>query len=261
MPRFAANLSMLFTELPFLDRFAAARAVGFAAVEFQFPYAHAVAELSSRVKDNGLEVVLFNLPPGEFEIGERGIACLPGREAEFASGVEVALRYANELNCPKINCLAGFKPAGLDRGEALAVLLSNLSYAAGKLSDHAIQLIVEPLNTFDMPGFLLNRSADALAVMDALGPANVKLQYDLYHMQRMEGELMATLSRLLPRIGHIQLADVPGRHEPGTGEINYRNVFSHIDTIGYDGWVGCEYKPLTTTQDGLGWLAAHGITL
>ncbi len=253
MPRFSANISTLFTELPFLERFAAARSAGFDAVEFQFPYEFTPEAISERVKDNGLAAVLFNLPPGNFAAGERGIACHPGREGEFAAGVGEALHYAGILDCRTINCLAGLLPTHVSQADGRTVLKENLSVAAGILAKNGIQLVIEAINSFDMPRFFLNRSADAMALIDELRPFDVKFQYDVYHMQRMEGELFATIQRLLPRIGHIQIADVPGRHEPGTGEINFPNLFRHLDAIGYSGWVGCEYVPRKSTGEGLVW--------
>ena len=261
MPKFAANLSMMFSEVPFLERFAAARAAGFKAVEFQFPYAFPASNIAARVKDNGLHVVLFNLPPGDFEKGERGIACLPGRESEFRAGVDAMLDYAAALNCKTINCPAGIRPADLEHSAALNQCTKNLNLAAERLASENIQLVIEPLNQNDVPGFLFSRSADAIALMDSVGHPNLKLQYDLYHMQRSEGELTTTLARLQPRIGHIQIADVPDRHEPGTGEINFTHMLRHIDAIGYSGWIGCEYRPRTTTVHGLRWITDHGFSL
>ncbi len=254
MPRFSANVSTLFTELPFLDRFAAAREAGFEAVEFQFPYDFTPQEIAARVKDAGLMVVLFNLPPGDFAAGERGLACHPRREKEFAAGVSEALRYAAMLDCRTINCLAGLLPIKTSEAEGRMALKTNLSVAASIMAKNGIQLVIEAINSFDMPRFFLNRSADAEVLMDELQPLDVKFQYDVYHMQRMEGELFNTVRRLLPRIGHIQIADVPGRHEPGTGEINFPNLFRHLDAIGYGGWVGCEYVPRTSTGKSLAWL-------
>jgi hydroxypyruvate isomerase len=261
MPKFAANLSMMFPEVPFLERFAAARAAGFKAVEFQFPYDFPVADVAQRVKDNGLEVILFNLPPGDFAKGERGIASLPGREAEFREGLDRMLAYAKATGCRKVNCLAGIKPQGLDREEALDTLAGNLAHAAPILAAEGIALLVEPINSIDMPGFLVNRSSEGIALLDRAASSNLALQYDVYHMQRMEGDLCATMQRLLPSIGHIQIADAPQRQEPGTGEINFRTVLNHIDAIGYDGWIGCEYRPRTTTAEGLRWITEHGFSL
>lgn len=254
MPKFAANLSMLFTELPFLDRFAAASKSGFRGVEFQFPYAMDKEELADRLAAAGLNQVLFNLPAGNWEAGERGIACHPDRISEFQDGVGRAIDYARTLHCPKLNCLSGIPPQGVDSDTARKTLASNLKFAASKLREAGILLVVEPVNTYDVPGFFLHSSQDTMALFDEVGSDNIKLQYDIYHMQRIEGELAATIERLLPRIGHMQIADNPGRHEPGTGEINYPFLFNFIDRIGYTGWIGCEYRPLSTTEAGLGWM-------
>ncbi|HUG23987.1 hydroxypyruvate isomerase [Piscinibacter sp.] len=253
MPRFAANLTMLFNEVPFLDRFERAAKAGFKAVEFLFPYAHPAAEIKARLDANGLTLVLHNLPAGDWDAGERGIACLPDRRAEFREGVARAIDYAGALGVKQINCLAGKTPANVSTAQAGDTFVANLRYAAGELAKAGVKLLIEPINTFDIPGFHLCRTEQAIAVMDAVGSDNLFLQYDLYHAQRMEGELAATLERHLPRIAHVQLADNPGRHEPGTGEINYAFLFAHLDRIGYRGWVGCEYKPAGTTEAGLGW--------
>jgi hydroxypyruvate isomerase len=204
----------------------------------------------------GVQIVLHNLPAGDWDAGERGIACLPERVAEFRDGVALAIDYAKTLGVTQLNCLAGKAPAGADPAVLRATLIDNLRYAAGQLGRHGIRLLIEPINTFDIPGFYLNHTQQAIDLIDAVGSDNLFLQYDIYHMQRMEGELAATLQKHLPRIAHVQLADNPGRHEPGTGEINYRFLFAHLDRIGYGGWIGCEYKPKTTTTAGLGWLAA-----
>ena len=254
--RFAANLSMLFTELPFMQRFAAARAAGFDAVEYLFPYACPKEELAEQLQTHGLQQVLHNLPAGDWDAGERGIACHPDRVDEFRAGVAQAIDYATALRCPQVNCLAGKMPAGVAREQAHAVLVGNLRYAAAALQDAGIRLLLEPVNHFDIPGFFVTRTDQALALMDEVGSANLYLQYDIYHAQRMEGELAATLAAHLPRIAHIQLADNPGRHEPGTGEINYPWLFEHIAALGYSGHIGCEYKPRTTTTAGLGWRQA-----
>ena len=255
MPKFAANLTMMFNEVGFLDRFAAAKAAGFAAVEYLFPYDFPKDHLADRLKKHELTQVLHNLPAGEWAKGERGIACLPGREAEFREGVGRAITYAKVLGCGQLNCLAGIAPAGVDAGRVRSTLVENLRFAARELGRNGIRLLVEPINTFDIPGFNISRSAQALALFDEVGEKNLWLQYDIYHMQRMEGELAATIARLLPRIAHMQLADNPGRNEPGTGEINYDYLFRRIDELGYSGWIGCEYKPKGKTTDGLGWLA------
>jgi hydroxypyruvate isomerase len=255
MPKFAANLSMLFTELPFLERFEAAARHRFRAVEYLFPYAYPAADLAARLQELGLAQVLHNLPAGDWEVGERGIACLPDRKAEFREGVGRAVEYATALHCPQVNCLAGKAPDGVSATVLRDTLVENLSYAASVLQAAGIRLLVEPINTLDIPGFYLNRSAQALQIMDEVGSPNLFLQYDIYHMQIMEGDLARTMERALPRIGHIQLADNPGRNEPGTGEINYPFLFDFLDRAGYRGWIGCEYKPRRRTEEGLGWLA------
>ena len=257
MPRFAANLTMLFTELPFLDRFERAAKAGFRAVEFLFPYAHDVHEIRQRLDDNGLSLVLHNLPAGDWDAGERGIGCHPDRVDEFRAGVARALEYATVLGVPQLNCLAGKVPAGVDDGTLRRTFVANLRFAAGELKQAGLKLLIEPINHFDIPGFYLNRTAQAVAILDDVASDgrtdNAFVQYDIYHAQRMEGELAATMQKYLPRIAHIQLADNPGRNEPGSGEINYPFLFAHLDRIGYAGWIGCEYKPATTTEAGLAW--------
>ncbi len=254
MPRFAANLTMMYTEVPFLDRFALAARSGFKAVEFLFPYAFDADDIKRRLVDNGLTPVLHNIPPGDWDAGERGIACHPDRIDEFRAGVGRAIEYALALGVPQLNCLAGKAPAGVADELLRRTFVDNLRYAAKALEGAGLRLLIEPINRFDIPGFYLNHTAQAAAILDDVGAANAFIQYDLYHAQRMEGELAATLQTYLPRIGHIQIADNPGRHEPGTGEMNYPFLFAHLDRIGYAGWVGCEYKPATTTEAGLGWL-------
>jgi len=256
MPKFAANLTMLFTEEPFLDRFEAAAKAGFKAVEFLFPYGYGAEQIRAKALDAGVRIVLHNLPAGDWEAGERGIACLPERVAEFREGVARAIDYARTLEVTQLNCLAGKVPAGADPAALRATFLDNLRYAVAQLGAHGIRLLIEPINTFDIPGFYLHGTAQALEIIDAVGSDNLFLQYDIYHMQRMEGELAATMQKHLPRIAHIQLADNPGRNEPGTGEIHYPFLFQHLDRIGYTGYIGCEYKPRTTTTAGLGWLDA-----
>ena len=254
MPRFAANLTMLFNEVPFLDRFERAAKAGFKAVEFLFPYDFPVEEIKARLDANGLQLILHNLPAGDWAGGERGIACLPGREKEFRDGIGRAIEYASALGVPQLNCLAGKAQAGVASAELKHTLVENLRCAAQGLKVHGLKLLIEPINTFDIPGFFVNRTDQALAILDEVGADNAFVQYDIYHAQRMEGELAATMQKHLARIGHIQLADNPGRNEPGTGEIAYGNVFKALDRMGYTGWIGCEYKPATTTQAGLGWL-------
>jgi hydroxypyruvate isomerase len=253
MPKFAANLSMLFTEHPLLARFERAAAAGFTAVELQFPYDHAADEIKAQLDAHGLQLVLHNLPPGDWAAGERGIACHPDRVAEFRDSVAHGVAYARALGVGQLNCLAGKAPAGGADQTLRRTLVDNLRYAAGELKKAHIKLLIEPINSFDMPGFYVNRTAQALAILDEVGADNAYLQYDLYHAQRMEGELATTVERHLARIAHIQIADNPGRNEPGTGEINFAFLFRHLDRIGYGGWVGCEYKPATTTEAGLGW--------
>ena len=256
MPKFAANLTMLFNELPFLDRFEAAAKADFKAVEFLFPYAWPAQEIKQRLDAHGLTLVLHNLPAGNWEAGERGIACHPDRVDEFRTGVGTAISYAQALGVSQLNCLAGKAPAGVSESVLNETLVSNLRFAAAELKQAGLRLLIEPINTFDIPGFFLTGTAQAVALLDAVGADNAFVQYDIYHAQRMEGELAATMQKQLGRIGHIQLADNPGRNEPGTGEINYPFLFAHLDRIGYDGWIGCEYKPATTTQAGLGWRQA-----
>ncbi|MCE8029116.1 hydroxypyruvate isomerase [Halomonas daqingensis] len=254
MPKFAANLSMLFTEEDFLDRFQAAAEAGFKGVEYLFPYDYSAVELKARLDEHGLTQVLHNLPAGDWGAGERGIACHPDRVEEFRAGVEKAIDYASVLGCKQVNCLAGIQPQGVSLEQARRTLVENLRYAAEKLEAAGILLLAEPINTRDIPGFFLNRTEQALAIFDEVGSPNLKLQYDIYHMQIMEGDLAPTIEKHLARIAHVQLADNPGRHEPGTGEIHYPFLFAHLDRLGYDGWIGCEYKPKTTTREGLGWL-------
>ncbi|MDX1802731.1 MAG: hydroxypyruvate isomerase [Alcanivorax sp.] len=255
MLRFAANLTLLFTDYPFLQRFEAAARAGFQGVEYLFPYEWPAAELAKRLQDNGLTQVLFNLPPGDWQAGERGIACHPDRVEEFREGIFQALAYAEALDCHRLNCLAGLWPDQRHGEVAWQTLVENLRFAADVLAPSDITLTVEAINSrVDMPGFLLDTSSKAMAAIRDCGRDNVKLQYDLYHMQIMEGDLCRSLTRLCPHIGHIQFADNPGRHEPGTGEINYRHIFAHLASLDYPGWVSAEYHPLAGTEAGLEWL-------
>ena len=256
MPRFAANLTMLFNEVPFLDRFEKAAANGFDAVEFLFPYPYTAQELKERLDRHNLKLVLHNLPAGDWDAGDRGVACDPNRVDEFRAGVAKAVGYATILGTPQINCLAGKAPAGASSEQLRETFVANLRFAAAELKQAGIKLLIEPINHFDIPGFYLNTTAQAISIMDQVGSDNLFLQYDIYHAQRMEGELATTMQKHLNRIAHIQLADNPGRNEPGTGEINYRFLFQHLDKLGYSGWIGCEYKPATTTEAGLGWRSA-----
>jgi hydroxypyruvate isomerase len=248
---------MLFNEVSFLERFELAARAGFRAVEYLFPYAWKKEELAERLKAFGLRQALHNLPAGDWESGERGIACLPGREKEFRDGVERAIEYAKALSCPQVNCLVGKTPNGISSEEIRRTLVDNLRFAARALQSEGIRLLIEPLNDQDIPGFHLTRTRDALRIMEEVGHPNLWLQYDVYHMQIMEGNLMRTIEGNLTRIAHIQIADNPGRHEPGTGEIHYPNLFRFIEEKGYEGWIGCEYKPLGKTEEGLGWLKSY----
>ncbi len=259
MTRLAANLTMLFNEVDFLDRFEHAARAGFRGVEFLFPYAYRLDDIAARLDANRLELVLHNLPAGDWAAGERGIACHPGRKAEFEDGLGAAIEYARGLGVKQLNCLAGIVPPGVALEDAYLTLASNLEFAAGKLKGEGIRLLIEPINTFDIPGFFLHGTRQALDLIRATGSDNLFLQYDIYHMQRMEGEIAATIKANLPLIRHIQLADNPGRFEPGTGEINYRYLLGMLDEIGYDGWVGCEYKPRAGTAQGLHWIGDHGL--
>ena len=254
MPRFAANLSMLFTEVPLLDRFERAARAGFSTVELQFPYEEPAAAIQQRLRANRLTMVLHNLPAGDWAAGDRGIACNPARVAEFRAGVPKAITYATTLGVPQLNCLAGKPGDGTSDTVARATFVDNLRFAASALKAAGLKLLIEPINNFDVPGFWLNNTELAISVLDEVGADNAFVQYDIYHAQRYEGELAGTMSKYLARIGHIQVADNPGRNEPGTGEINYSFLFQHLDRIGYTGCVGCEYKPATTTEAGLGWL-------
>jgi hydroxypyruvate isomerase len=253
MPRFSANISMLFKELEFPERFEAAARAGFKAVEIQFPYAWERNRLAQIAQDAGIEVVLINIPAGDPEKGDRGIACLPSRVDEFRQGVARAVEYAKALGCKQMNCLAGVAPPDADGSKLRETYVSNLRYAADELERHGMNLLIEPINTRTIPGFYLNKSAQALAIMNEAGAANLKLQYDLFHMRIMGDDLAGTLSANLARIGHVQIADVPGRHEPGTGEIDFPPLFDLIDRLGYKGWIGAEYVPTAKTEDGLAW--------
>jgi hydroxypyruvate isomerase len=257
MAKFAANLSMLFAERPFLDRFAAAARAGFRGCEYWSPYEFPAAEIADRLRDNGLVQVLFNLPMGDVGKGERGLACLPDRVEEFRAGVGRAADYAQALGCPTVNCLAGIPRPTTKMAESRRTLVENLRYAGDRLAEAGVQMVLEPLNRHDFPGYFVTHSGRALYLIDEAGSTNVKLQYDVYHMQRMEGDLAATIERLLPRIGHIQIAGNPGRHEPSVGEINFRFLIERLDALGYEGWIGAEYNPRGRTEDGLGWFSSY----
>lgn len=254
MPRFAANLSMLFTEVPFLARFARARAAGFSAVEYLFPYDWPAEQIAAELESNGLTQVLFNLPPGDWQAGERGIACLPDRVEEFRAGVDQGMAYARVLGNTRLNCLAGLQPAELDDELAWQTLVANVQYAADRFAEAGLTLCLEAINSrVDMPGFILDTTGKVMALIEAVDADNVRLQYDIYHMQIMEGDLIRSMECLLPWIGHLQFADNPGRQEPGTGEINFPNVFAALDRLGYQGWVSAEYRPTAVTEDSLAW--------
>lgn len=256
MPRFAANLSMMYPAHAFLDRFAAAAADGFTAVEFLFPYEYPAEQLRGRLDACGLEQALFNAPPGDFAAGERGIASLPGREAEFRDGFGRALDYAEVLDCPRVHVMAGVVPAEADRGERLAVYRDNLTWAAGQAAVRGVDVLIEPINQRDMPGYLLSRQDEAHEIVGVIGAPNLKVQLDLYHCQITEGDVTVRLRSDIPtgRVGHLQIAGVPDRHEPDSGELAIDYLLAVIDATGYDGWVGCEYRPAAGTSAGLGWL-------
>jgi hydroxypyruvate isomerase len=259
MIKLAANLTMLWNEIDFLDRFDAAAKAGFTGVEYLFPYAYPKEALAERLHRHGLKQVLHNLPAGDWAKGDRGNACDPGRVGEFEDGVGTAVDYARTLGCTQVNCLAGIAPTDVDSEKLRATFVSNLRFAADKLGAAGIRLLIEPINTFDIPGFYLSHTQQALDIIRDTGSSNLFVQYDIYHMQRMEGELANTIKANLSKIAHVQLADNPGRNEPGTGEINYRFLFGFLDSIGYDGWIGCEYKPKNSTDEGLGWRRSHGV--
>ena len=253
MPRFAANLSMMFNEVPFLDRFAAAAKQGFQGVEFLFPYEHPAGEIRQRLRDSGLTQALFNMPPGDWGKGERGIASLPGRQAEFRDGVKRALDYAGTLECKLVHCMAGIVPAGVPLVTAGAVYAANLAWAAEQGAAAGVKLVIEPINHRDMPGYFLNTQAQGAAMVEAIGRDRLGLQFDVYHVQITEGDITKRMEQHMPVIAHMQIADVPARNEPGTGEIGWGFVFRRIDELGYQGWVGCEYRPAGDTVAGLGW--------
>jgi len=257
MPKFSANLSMLFTEVGFADRFERAARAGFKGVECQFPYELPKEDIAEKLKKYVQEIVLFNVPAGNWAAGERGIACLPGRESEFQEGVGKAIEYGKALKCPRINVLVGLTPKNVPADKVRQTLVSNLKFAADAMQKAGIALLIEALNDKDIPGFYLVRSSDTFKLIDEVGHPNLSLQYDIYHMQVMEGNLAKTIQQNVKRIGHIQLADNPGRNEPGTGEINFTNLFKFIDESGYTGWIGCEYKPAGKTEDGLGWVKPY----
>jgi 2-dehydrotetronate isomerase len=254
MPRFAANVSMMFTEEPFLERFAAASDAGFAAVEFLFPYEHSPQAIESNAKAAGVEIVLFNMPCGDWSAGERGIACIPGRQNEFRDGIDQALTYALRLGTRRLHAMAGIVPQEADPAVCRTTLVENLKYAAERLAPHGITLLLEAINTRDMPGFIVSTQLDSYRICEAVNAPNLKMQMDLYHMQIMEGDLSTKLKRYAPVCGHIQVAGCPERNEPDTGEVRSEYIFRLLDELGYQGWIGCEYRPAGRTVDGLAWI-------
>lgn len=257
MPKFSANLSFLYPDLPFAERFAAAAADGFRAVEYVSPYELPPETVAALLRDNGLEQALFNLPAGNWAAGERGIACLPGRVEEFRQGVETAIRYATALGCTRVNCLAGIRPPHLSNEVLDAVLVENLKYAAPRFAAAGVKLLIEPINSVvDIPGFFVDNTIHADGILDAVGNDNLFIQFDFYHVQIMQGDLIRNFASLQDRVAHVQIADHPGRHAPGTGEINYGFVLGELDRLGYDGWVGCEYRPRGGTGADLGWMGS-----
>ena len=257
MPKLAANLSMMFNEVDFMDRFGEAAEAGFTGVEYVSPYEYDKTEIAETLRRHGLTQVLFNLPVGNWAAGERGIACHPDRVEEFRAGIDKVIEYAKNLGCPQVNCLAGIAPEGSDPDALRKTFVSNLAFAAQRLGEAGVRLLIEPINQRDIPGFYLRDTSHALDIIMEAAVSNLYVQYDVYHMQVMEGDLVPTMRANLGSIGHIQIADTPGRNEPGTGEINYPFVLQAIDDMGYPGWVGCEYKPLTTTIEGLGWASTY----
>ena len=257
MPRFAANLSFLFNEVPFLERFGEAAHAGFRAVEFAFGYDYQVKEIAARVAEHKLDVVLINAPPGDWEAGDRGLASLPGREHEFSASIVTALRYAKALRCPRVHVLSGLLPEGADADERerrLRMLKRNLRFACQEAAEQNVTILMEPKNQRDFPGYLLSTQADAHAIREEIGMPNLCVQMDLYHAQIVEGDLTTKIRKWLPHIGHFQVAGVPARHEPNTGELNYDYLFKLLDELKYSGWIGCEYRPERTTSAGLSWL-------
>lgn len=254
MPRFAANLTMMYNEHPFLERFGAAAADGFKGVEFLFPYEFSAADIKQRLGKHGLDLVLFNCPPGDWAAGERGIAALPGREEEFRRSIQLALEYASALGNRRLHVMAGLLTSEAERANQRAVYLHNLAYAAEQAAAHGVTMLIEPINPRDMPGYFLNRQDEAHAICREISVANLKVQFDLYHCQIVEGDLATKMRRYITNIGHMQIAGVPERHEPYCGEVNYPYLFSLMDELGYEGWVGCEYRPRAGTSAGLGWL-------
>jgi 2-dehydrotetronate isomerase len=254
MLRFAANLTMMYGEYAFPDRFAAAARDGFTGVEYLFPYEYPAQHLAAWLKENGLTQVLFNAPPGDWAAGERGLAAVPGKEAAFRDAIATALEYAHVLSCPQVHVMAGIQPAGVERAGLRRTFVTNLAWAAEKASRAGVALLIEPINTRDMPGYFLNRQDEAHAIVDEIGSPALKVQMDLYHCQIVEGDVSMKLKKYLKKVGHIQVASVPARHEPNSGELDYKYVLALMEELGYDGWIGCEYRPKGATSEGLDWL-------
>ncbi|SNT32189.1 hydroxypyruvate isomerase [Noviherbaspirillum humi] len=254
MPKFAANLSMMFNEVPFLERFAAAAEAGFEAVEFLFPYEFPAQDIAARLQAHGLKNVLFNLAPGDWSQGERGMASLPGREAEFRASLGQAIAYAKALGTPRLHVMAGLLPPDAQREPRRRLYIDNLRHAAAETARHGLEIMIEPINTRDIPGYFLNTQAEAHAIREEVGAPNLKVQMDFYHAQIVEGDIATKVRQYLPHVGHVQIAGVPGRHEPDTGELNYPYLFRLLDELGYEGWIGCEYRPARGTVEGLGWM-------
>jgi hydroxypyruvate isomerase len=259
VPNFAANLSMMFQEVEFLDRFGAAAKAGFRGVEFLFPYDFKASDIADRLKTHKLTQALFNTPPGNWGAGERGLAALPGRESEFRDGVARAIEYAKATDCRTIHTMAGLWPAGKSKAEGEAVYVDNVRYAADLAKKDGITVVIEPINTRDIPGYFLNTTTEGIGILDRVARDNARLQLDLYHCQIMEGDLAERTKRLMPRVSHVQIAGNPGRHEPDIGEVNYPFLYDLLDELGYKGWVGCEYRPKGATLAGLGWARKYGI--
>lgn len=260
MPKLAANLSMMFTEVPFLERFARASEAGFKGVEYLFPYDHPAETVAAALRDNGLENALFNLPPGNWETGDRGLAAIPGREKDFEGLIDKALEYATVIGCPCLHAMAGIPADDANPYACQQTYVHNISVAAERCAPHGIKVLLEPINPRDIPGFYLNRQDAAIATLDSVGAGNAALQMDLYHCQIVEGDVAVKIRANIDRIAHFQIAGVPDRHEPDIGEVNYPYLFDVIDELGYDGWIGCEYRPKGETRDGLGWAKPYGIT-
>ncbi|MCF7480912.1 hydroxypyruvate isomerase family protein [Vibrio sp. J1-1] len=257
MAKFAANLTLLFTEVPFMERFEKAHRAGFKAVEYLFPYAYEPQELADKMQQFGLEQALFNMPPGNWDAGEKGFAAIPGREDDFKASVETALMYANKLNCKKVHAMSGIVDERFTREQHVETFIANIRYAADKFVEHGIELMLEPLNSRDVPNYFIAHQRDAVELIKQINRPNVKLQLDLYHAQIMDGDLSTLIREVATYTGHIQIASVPERHEPSEGELNYPHLFNVLDDSGYQGWIGCEYNPRNTTEEGLDWVKPY----